>query len=121
MTSSSRSGSTRWLSAGALLLVVLLAAAAPAADARTVRVFAVQPRLDLAWMQSRATYHDKMLALTDASMRGPGTPLVQRGADDVASHLHGSKRNLVVWPEDIGLFGALTGERAASARGSGSF
>src|SRR5438477_84270 len=39
--------------------------------------------------------------------------------DDFASHLRGH-RNLVVWPEDIGLFAALTGQRAAPARNSGS-
>jgi hypothetical protein len=108
---------------------VLLGFAGPA-HARTVRVFAVQPKLDIAWMESRQTYHDKMLALTDARTRGPGTPLVQTGADDVASHLLGPEdpsrpaetaRDLVVWPEDVGLFAALTGQRAASARTAGSF
>jgi hypothetical protein len=79
----------------------------------------MQPKLDLAWMESRQTYHDKMFALADKRVRGPGTPLIQRGADDVASHLSG--HDLVVWPEDTGLFAALTGERAAPARGSGSF
>src|SRR3954451_4834896 len=118
MTSSSPRVSIRWLSAAALLLALLLAAPA---HAKTVRVFAMQPKLDVAWMESRQSYHDKMLALTDASMRGPGTPLVQRGADDVASHRLGPGRDLVVWPEDVGLLGALTGERAASARSAGSF
>src|SRR4051794_23730129 len=99
MTSSSPSGSTRWLSAAALLLAFLLAAGPP--QAKTVRLFAMQPKLDLSWMGSRQTYHDKMLALTDASMRGPGTPLVQRGADDVASHRLGPGHDLVVWPEDV--------------------
>jgi hypothetical protein len=97
---------------------VALAASAPAA-ARTVRVFAVQPKLDLSWMQSRQTFHDKMFALADRRLRGPGRPLIQAGADDVASHLRGH-RNLVVWPEDVGLFAALTGQRAAPARSSGS-
>src|SRR5438132_1651163 len=41
------------------------------------------------------------------------------GAGDFASHLR-ARRNLVVWPEDIGLFAALTGQRAAPARSSGS-
>lgn len=84
-----------------------------------MRVFAMQPKLDLAWMDSRDTYHAKMFALTDASLRGPGAPAVQSGADDVASHRSGA--DLVVWPEDIGLFGALTGERGSSARAAGSF
>ena len=68
-----------------MALAVLLAAA-PAA-ARTVRVFAVQPKLDLAWMQSRQTFHDKMFGLADRRLRGPGRPLIQSGADDFASHL----------------------------------
>src|SRR2546423_3210620 len=89
----------------------------------------MQPKLDLAWMQSRATYHDKMFALADRRLRGGGAPLVQRGADDVASHLRGpsdrarpvaTARDLVTWPEDIGLLAALTGQRAAPARSSGS-
>src|SRR3954469_5555615 len=117
MTSSLRRASTLWLSAG---LALLLLAAAPSANAKTVRVFAMQPKLDLAWMESRQSYHDKMFALADAQLRGPDKPLVQRGAADVASHLLGPGRDLVVWPEDIGLFGALTGDRASSARGGGS-
>src|SRR3954454_2227791 len=81
----------------------------------------MQPKLALAWMQSRQTYHDKMFALADKQLRGPGAPLIQRAADDAASHLRSDGRNLVVWPEDTGLFGALTGDRAASARAGGSF
>src|SRR5947208_14507204 len=76
------------------------------------------PKLDLAWMESRATYHDKMFALADKRLRGTGRPLIQDGADDFASHLSG--RDLVTWPEDTGLFAALTGQRAAPARSSGS-
>ena len=95
-----RRASTLWLSAA---LALLLGAAGPV-HAKTVRVFAVQPKLDLAWMQSRATYHDKMLALADKGLRAAGKPLVQTGADDFASHLRKDGRNLVVWPEDIGLF-----------------
>ncbi|MEA2412504.1 MAG: hypothetical protein QOC77_3065, partial [Thermoleophilaceae bacterium] len=78
MTSSLRPASTLCCSGVALLLLL---AAGPAA-AKTVRVFAMQPKLDLAWMQSRQTYHDKMFALADARLRGPGAPLVQRGAAD---------------------------------------
>src|SRR2546430_15382012 len=87
--------------------------------ARTVRVFAVQPKLDLAWMQSRQTFHDKMFGLADRRLRAPGRPLIQSGAGDFASHVR-ARRNLVVWPEDIGLFAALTGQRAAPARSPGS-
>ena len=102
-----------WLSAIALVVPA-------AAEAKTVRVFAMGPKLDLAWMESRDTYRDKMFALADRTLRGPGTPIVQDGADDFASHRLGRDRDLVVWPEDIGLFAALTGERAAPARASGS-
>jgi hypothetical protein len=115
-----RRASTLWLSAALLLLLAATPAAGAASRATTTRVFAVQPKLDLAWMQSRATYHDKMFALADRRLRGADKPLVQRPADDFASHLLRSGRNLVVWPEDIGLFGALTGERASSARAGGS-
>ena len=65
----------------------------------------MQPKLDLAWMQTRQTYHDKLFALADQG---------------VASHLRSDGRNLVVWPEDLGLWAALTGSRAADARASGS-
>jgi hypothetical protein len=115
----------------ALVAVVAIACAlAPDAGARTVRVHAMQPKLDLAWMESRQSYHDKMLALADARLRTPAAPAIQDGADDLASHLLGpddparpvaTARDLVAWPEDMGLFAALTGPRAASARGSGSF
>jgi predicted amidohydrolase len=115
-----RRGSIRWPSACALLLALALLAPS-AAQARTVRVFAMQPKLDLAWMESRQTYQDKMFALTDVTLRRTGAASVQRGADDVASNRLGAGRDLAVWPEDVGLFGALTGERAASARAAGSF
>ena len=119
--------------AAAAVAVAALALVAPgpaaARDGRRVRVFAVQPKLDLAWMQSRQTFRDKMLAISDRRLRGAGSPLVQSGADDFASHLLGptdparpveTARDLVVWPEDIGLFAALTGQRAQAARNSGS-
>lgn len=83
-----------------------------------MRVFAMGPKLDLAWMESRQTYRDKMFGLADKSLRGP--TLIQDGADDFASNRLGRDRDLVVWPEDIGLFAALTGQRAAPARASGS-
>lgn len=80
----------------------------------------MQPKLDLSWLRSRQTYHDKVFALADRTLRGPGTPLIQDGADDFASHLRRDGRNLVVWPEDMGLWAALTGDRAADARASDS-
>lgn len=79
----------------------------------------MQPKLSLAWMESRQTYRDKLFALADASLRA-NAPLIQAGADDFASHLRNDGRNLVVWPEDLGLWAALTGQRAAEARASGS-
>ena len=67
-------------------------------------MFAMQPKLSLAWMESRQTYHDKLFALMDR----------------YASKLRADGRNLVAWPEDMGLWAALTGQRAAEARASGS-
>jgi hypothetical protein len=108
---------TGWLSAA----LVSLCCVAPAGAAQeTTRVFAMQPKLDVAWMASRQSYRDKLFELADASLRGTGGPLIQDGADDVASHLRPDGRNLVVWPEDIGLWSAFTGRRAAAARKSGS-
>jgi hypothetical protein len=124
-----RRASRIWLSAGLAAGALALGAGPPEAPARTVRVFAMGPKLDIAWMESRATYRDKMFALADRTLRGAGRPLVQTGADDFASHLLGptdrsrareTARDLVTWPEDIGLFAALTGPRGAPARASGS-
>lgn len=89
----------------------------------------MNPKLDIAWMENRDTYRAKMFALADRTLRGGGAPLIQSGADDMAAHLRGpdnrdspvqTARDLVVWPEDIGLFAALTGERGQPARSSGS-
>src|ERR671938_2139294 len=80
----------------------------------------MQRKLDIAWMRSRRPFHDKLFALADRRLRGPGSPAIQIGADDFASHLRRDGRNLVLWPEDAGLFAALTGQRAAPARSSGS-
>ena len=129
MTSSLPRGSTLSRALLALLLLLALAPAGAGAAGKRVRVFAVGPKLDPAWMETRATYRAKMFALMDRRMRGPGAPLVQAGADDVASHLRGpsdrtrpvaTARDLVAWPEDIGLFAAFTGPQGASARSSPS-
>lgn len=130
MTSSLHGRSTRWVSALALAAAVAALAPAPAAGAgKRVRVFAVGPKLNVSWLESRQTFRQKVFALADRRMRGPGAPLIQRGADDVASHLLGpgdrsrpvqTARDLVVWPESVGLFAALTGERGAGGRASGS-
>jgi predicted amidohydrolase len=103
------------------------ALAAGSAEAKRVRVFAVQPKLDVGrWLDSREHFRAKFFALFDRGLRGmPGTPLVQRGAGDVASHLLGpsdpsrpveTARDLVALPEDAGLWSILAGVRGAGAR-----
>ncbi|WP_205697370.1 hypothetical protein [Conexibacter sp. SYSU D00693] len=109
--------------AAALLLVLATAAAA---DARTVRVFAGGPRYDASWVQDRAAYRAKLLALLDARERGAaGATAVRQGAGDVAARLLGpsdrarpaaTARDLVTLPEDLGLLAAFTGTRGALAR-----
>lgn len=80
----------------------------------------MEPKLNISWLESRETYREKLFALFDRKLRGSGRPEIQRGADDAASHLRGGGRDLVVWPEFLGLFSALTGERGGSARTAGS-
>ena len=75
-------------------------------------------KLNMRWLESRQTYRDYIFALADRTERGPGKPVIVEGADDMASHRTGS--DLVVWPESVGLFAALTGPRAEPARQSGS-
>lgn len=112
------------------LVAVLLTVPAAAADAKRVRVFAVGPKIEPAWLVSKAAYRSKLLALTDARERAAAAAsgiTVQEGADDVASHLFGptdaqrparTARDLVTLPEDIGLLAAFTGEQGATARGA---
>jgi Carbon-nitrogen hydrolase len=89
----------------------------PAASAaKTVRVFAVGPRLSVSWLDTRAHFHDKLLALMDANRRGAGVPSVVRGAGDVASRLRKDGNNFVALPEDLGLWAAFTGSQGAPAR-----
>src|SRR3954454_6409468 len=102
----------------ALPLALLALLAVPAAgQAKRVRVFAVGPKFSFDWVDTRAHYHDKLLALVDKTKRG-GAPTIQAGADDVASHLRGTASNsrLVVLPEDIGLMSAFVGSRGDNAR-----
>jgi predicted amidohydrolase len=99
--------------AAALGALVIAPAAAPA---KRVRVFAVGPRFSLAWVDSVQHFHDKLFALADARRRGAGVPAVARGAGDVASHLRGGGRDLVAFPEDLGLMAAFTGSKGAPAR-----
>ena len=81
-------------------------------------MFAMGAKLNMRWLESRQTYRDYIFALADRSERGPGKPVIVDGADDMASHRTGS--DLVVWPESVGLFAAMTGPRAEPARSSGS-
>jgi hypothetical protein len=114
------------LAAAALALIALMALLlAPPADARRVRAFAVGPKFDLRWVATPDAFAAKLDALLDRRRRGAGPRAVQRGADDVASHLLGpadprrpaaTARDLVVLPEDLGLFAALGGSRGAPAR-----
>ncbi|HVN84029.1 MAG TPA: hypothetical protein VMW17_04195, partial [Candidatus Binatia bacterium] len=91
-----------------------------AAAAHPVRVFVVNPRVELRYADSYQNYHDKMAALLDA-----GSPrrseLVQSGVDDIASHLSprdssAPENALVAFPEDVGLIAGLIGSRGAAAR-----
>ncbi len=114
----------------ALLLAALGALlAAGVADAKRVRVFAVGPKFDLSWVDTRAHFHDKLFALTDRRQRGGGAPATQAEADDVASHLLGpadaahpveTARDLVTFPEDLGLMAIFTGSQGAQARRASS-
>src|SRR5262249_2764500 len=104
-----------------LLVATLPAARDGAADAATVRVFAVGHKQRLDDAVSVASFREKMFALVDAARRGPGM-LVQPGADDVASHLApddpGAPALAVVhFPEDTGLVAGLIGSRGRAARG----
>ena len=117
-TSSLRPRSTLWLSALLTIGLAFPAGAAGPEPNEEVRVFAVGAKLNLRWLENRQTYRDYVFALADKEQRGPGKPVIANGADDVVSHLTGN--DLVVWPESIGLFAALTGERAGPARESGS-
>lgn len=100
----------------AAALAVGLLAVPAAASARQVRAFAVGPKLDLAWLDTRRHFHDKLFALVDRSRRGPAAPQVQKGVDDVASHLLSGDRNLVAFPEDLGLMAIFSGEQGRTAR-----
>jgi len=103
-----------------LAAAVLVAVGAPAAQARTVRVFSVGYRLEMADVVSYQTYRDKMFAMMDAAFPGRSA-LVQAGVDDVASHIKPNDAAapdlvLVNFPEDTGLAAAFIGSRGAAAR-----
>jgi predicted amidohydrolase len=110
--------------AATLVLLVAAAAAAPA-EAKRVRAFAVGPKFDLSWVDTREHYRAHLVALMDARERGRLPASIQRGAADVASHQLGpadparpaaTARDLIALPEDVGLFVALSGSRGAVAR-----
>lgn len=108
-------------SAASALVTAALHGSPAAAQSRSVRIFAVGPKFGLDWVDTKANYRAKLLALFDRTRRTPDAPLVQAGADDVASHLPApGGRALVVLPEDIGLMAAFAGERGRLARRSGS-
>src|SRR4051812_46680085 len=105
-------------------LFLLLAAAffgtASAAQAASVRVFAVGNKQRVADAVSYQAYRDKMSALMDKSFPNRSN-FVQPGVDDVASHVQPAdpsapRRALAVFPEDVGLVAALIGSRGAVAR-----
>lgn len=93
---------------------VALLPSAASASVKRIRVFTVQPRLDVSWLESRAAYEAKLRALTDASQRSAAP--VQQGAGDVASRTLLGERNLVTFPEDLGLFTIFAGSRGTVAR-----
>ena len=99
-----------------LAVAVIATFGTATASARTVRVFAMGPKLSLDWIDSRQHFHDKLLALFDRSLRAPSAPVIQQGADDVASHLRPDGANLVTLPEDVGLFAIFADSRGTGAR-----
>src|SRR5215470_9043282 len=88
--------------------------------ARTVRVFVINPRVELRYAETYLDYRDKMFALVDAS-HPRRAELVQPGLLDIASQLpsrapDAPDETLLVFPEDVGLVAGLIGSRGATAR-----
>lgn len=103
----------------ALLLFAILFPVANVC-AHPVRVFTINPRVELRYAATYADYHDKMAALVDAAAPRR-TELVQADVDDVASHVRPQDAGapadaLVAFPEDVGLVAGLIGSRGAAAR-----
>ncbi len=96
----------------ALLAVSTLLGAAAAADAKRVRVFAVGPRFDLGWVDTREHFREHVLNLV---AQGAGERLL--GPADPARPA-ATARDLVTLPEDLGLMAAFTGQRGTLARGA---
>jgi hypothetical protein len=80
------------------LAVVLLLLLAATAEAKKVRVFAVGPRVDMSWVDSRDNFH--------AKLDGMLAPQKRLGRD----------KDLAVLPESIGLMAAFSGSRGIGAR-----
>ncbi|MEO8604996.1 MAG: hypothetical protein ABI629_20680 [bacterium] len=103
----------RSLLAALVLLTALPAAAAP------LRVFVVNPRVELRYADSYANYRDKMFALVDG-LHPRRAELVQPGVLDIAAQLRPRDPQappaLIVFPEDVGLAAGLIGSRGAQAR-----
>ena len=102
-----------------VLALILLVLACPAM-ARPVRVFVVNPRVELRYAATYADFRDKMFALVDAS-HPRRVELVQPDVLDIASALRPRDPKapadaLIVFPEDIGLIAGLIGSRGATAR-----
>ena len=88
-------------------------------------MFAVGPKFDMSWVQTRDAYRAHLLALIDRAERAKLPASIQTGAEDVASRQLGptdkaravdTARDLITLPEDLGLLTALTGTRGESAR-----
>jgi len=105
----------RWLVA-----LLLLPLTALPASATPLRVFVVNPRVELRYAATYADYRDKMFALVDGQ-HPRRAELVQPGVLDIAAHLRPRDAQapadaLIVFPEDVGLVAGLIGSRAANAR-----
>ncbi|MDX2168355.1 MAG: hypothetical protein SF182_14875 [Deltaproteobacteria bacterium] len=103
-----------------LRVLLLLALATPAA-AKPVRVFVVNPRVELRYADTYANYRDKMFALVDGQ-HPRRAELVQPDTLDIAAHLRPRDPDapadaLILFPEDVGLAAGLIGSRGETARG----
>jgi hypothetical protein len=103
-----------------LVLAVGMLLLSTTALARPVRVFVVNPRVELRYAATYADYRDKMFALVDAS-HPRRAELVQPDALDIAAHLRprdpaAPENALIVFPEDVGLVTGLIGSRGEHAR-----
>ena len=102
--------------AGALVIGL----AVSAAQAKTVRVFAIGNKLAVRSADTYGNFRDTMFALVDAQ-HPRRSELVQVDVDDVASHLRPADAQapaaaLVNFPEDVGLVAGLIGTRGVRAR-----